>query len=102
MNGFLYRVGPAIRMMVTKRIQLKYSPDLVYIRTDYARKEEALDVTIERMQEQQTLQKTQMQLQDEDAVEDEEEEDAEEQKKKDASIAKSAKKTPRRTKRSKD
>lgn len=74
-SGFLHRVGPAIRMLVTKRIQLKFSPDLVFIRTDFARKEEALEGTIERMREQRILQQTQQQLQDEDLEEEEEEEE---------------------------
>lgn len=71
MDGFLHRVGPAIRMLLTKRVQLKYSPILEFIRTDYARKEEALDVVIERMREQQAIQKTQKQLFDDDVVEEE-------------------------------
>ena len=46
-DGFLHRMGPTIRMMLTKRVQLKFSPTLEFVRTDFEKKHVRVDTILE-------------------------------------------------------
>jgi ribosome-binding factor A len=46
-DGFLHRQGPAIRMLLTRRVQMKYSPTLDFIRTDFEKKQARLDAVLD-------------------------------------------------------
>ncbi len=48
-EGFLHRQGPTIRMMLTKRVQLKYSPTLDFVRTDFDKKQARVEAILEEM-----------------------------------------------------
>jgi ribosome-binding factor A len=46
-KSFIYRRSPHLRHAVTQRVQLKYSPDLVFIQTDHLNKHSMISSVVD-------------------------------------------------------